>query len=100
VELWEVATLIRSKNAGPFAVTFDILFADDGAFARAVESGVLKAEPVARLYGVDAQLVEVYERPRIRAVKITIPRLCSAGDVNDDDVFGGQMHGPLVRLPI
>jgi uncharacterized protein DUF4387 len=100
VELWEAATLIRSKNAGPFAVTFDILFADDCAFARAVGSGALKAESVARLYGVEASLVEVYERPRIRAVKVTVPRPCSAGDINDDDVFGGQMHGPLVRLPI
>ncbi len=55
---------------------------------------------MARLYGLDPRHVEVYERPRIRAVKVTIPRTYGAGDPRDDDVFGGQMHGPLAQLEI
>jgi hypothetical protein len=33
-------------------------------------------------------------------VKISIPRPVFSGDVEDTDVYGGQFHGPLVRLPV
>ena len=33
-KLGEVARLIRSKNAGPFELTFDIMFDDERSFSR------------------------------------------------------------------
>jgi hypothetical protein len=34
------------------------------------------------------------------AIKISIPRPVFSGDPEDTDVFGGQFHSPLVRLPV
>ena len=36
--LGELAKLIRSKNAGPFWITFDIMFANDTDFKRVVSA--------------------------------------------------------------
>jgi hypothetical protein len=33
-------------------------------------------------------------------IKISIPRPIFSGDVNDTDVYGGQFHGPLVKLQV
>ena len=32
-KLWEVTKLVRSKNAGPFMLTFDIMFDDPETYA-------------------------------------------------------------------
>ena len=32
--LGDLATLIRSKNAGPFILTFDIMFDDEASYRR------------------------------------------------------------------
>ena len=34
------------------------------------------------------------------AIKITIPRPAISGDIDDTDVFGGQLYGPLVDVPL
>ena len=39
--LGELARLIRSKNAGPFELTFDIMFDDEETFERVKKSGAL-----------------------------------------------------------
>ena len=42
--LIELARVIRSKNAGPFELTFDIMFADAEIYERVKRSGVISAE--------------------------------------------------------
>ena len=39
--LGELAKLIRSKNAGPFMLTFDVMFEDENAYRKVLASGVL-----------------------------------------------------------
>jgi len=34
----DIASVIRSKNAGPRALTLDVMFADDAGYARAAQS--------------------------------------------------------------
>jgi hypothetical protein len=34
------------------------------------------------------------------AIKITIPRPTISGDIDDNDIFGGQQYGPLVDLEV
>ena len=36
--LSDLATVIRSKNAGPFELTFDVLFSDPSDYQRVVRS--------------------------------------------------------------
>lgn len=99
-ELWERTTLIRSKNAGPFELTFDVIFADDAAFEAARSHRAFTPDGFADLYGIDSCGITVFVQDRIRAIKISIPRLVASGDPADTDVFGAQFHSPLVRLAL
>ena len=53
-KLGELARLIRSKNAGPFELTFDIMFDDAAAFERVRASGALSRELIACIYRLPA----------------------------------------------
>lgn len=99
-ELWQFTKLIRSKNAGPFELTFDIMFKDEDCFLKVMASGQLSAEAIAKLYRVDQKHVRFFAIKPLLTVKISIPRPAFSGDVDDTDVYGGQFHGPLVRLPV
>ena len=57
VLLGELAKLIRSKNAGPFWITFDIMFATDTDFKRVVSAKVLTKSWVAQTYQVEEDSV-------------------------------------------
>jgi Domain of unknown function (DUF4387) len=99
-KLWELAKLVRAKNAGPFTLTFDIVFADRDTYERVKGSGVISRELFARLYGVPVEDVLFFEHDRALALKASIPRPAASGDLDDCDVFGGQQHGPLVDIEI
>lgn len=99
-ELWELAKLIRSKNAGPFELTFDILFANRDNFERVRASRVLMPQRFAEMYHVPEEEVRFFVHEGAMAFKISIPRPAFSGDPEDTDVFGGQFHSPLVRLEV
>jgi len=48
--LAELARLIRSKNAGPFELTFDVMFDDAATYERVKASGALTREVIAQRY--------------------------------------------------
>jgi hypothetical protein len=98
--LWEVAKLIRSKNAGPFELTFDVIFKDRASYERARDAKTLNAAWFAKTYRLAPEKVLVIEYDVANAIKITIPRPVISGDVDDTDVFGGQQYGPLVDLDV
>jgi Domain of unknown function (DUF4387) len=99
-ELWQLTRLIRSKNAGPFELTFDLIFKDREGFDLVKQSGIVSAEAVSKLYAVPIDQVRVFELPAILALKISIPRPAFSGDIDDTDVYGGQFHSRLVRLAV
>ena len=100
VQLWELAKLIRAKNAGPWIVTIDIMFDDAEAYDRVRRSGVISRGMIASLYGVEEDEVFSTEHDAAMALKISLPRRIACGGLGDTDVFGGQFHGPLVDLEI
>ena len=99
-ELWQLTKLIRSKNAGPFELTFDIMFKNAEGFHAAQKSGRLSAELFSRLYRVPVEKVRFFILEPLLTIKVTIPRPIFSGDLQDGDMYGGQFHGPLVCLPI
>jgi hypothetical protein len=99
-ELWERTTLIRSKNAGPFELTFDVIFADDAAFEAARAHRLFTADGFAEFYDIDDDGITVFVLDSIRAIKVSIPRPAPSGDPADTDVFGAQFHSPLVRFAL
>lgn len=98
--LSELAVVCRSKNAGPFELTLDIVLPDQKTWRRVIDSGSITAASIASLYGVaeDKVLLTAYESAL--AIKATIPRKAGAGDVGDGDVYGAQQHAPLLGLEI
>ena len=60
----------------------------------------INAELFARMYGIPAELVRVYEYDPAFSIKITIPRLVTSGSLGDSDVYGCQQFGPLVDIDI
>ena len=96
-----LAKVIRSKNAGPFELTFDVMFDDIAAYEHVKQSGVINAQRIAQAYRVRLDDVLVC-RPYDAAVafKITLRRPVSSGDIEDRDVYGCQQHVPLTRIEV
>jgi hypothetical protein len=99
-KLGDLAQLIRSKNAGPFMLTFDVMFETEEAYRRVRKSGVLTKAIFARLYKVPEEDVLFFEHDAAKAIKISIPRPYIQGDRDDGDLYGGQQHAPLVELEV
>jgi Domain of unknown function (DUF4387) len=99
-KLWQVTKLIRSKNSGPFELTFDVIFKDRASYERTRKAKVINAEWFAQTYRLAPEVVSIINYDAANAIKITIPRPTISGDIDDTDVFGGQQHGPLVDLDV
>lgn len=100
MRLGDCAKLLRSKNAGPFMLTTDLLFPDTASYERARDCGLLERERVAGLYGVDPALVKVFLVPDMLAIKISFPRPIPSGGEDDNDIYGCQYMARLARLPM
>ncbi len=99
--LSEVADVIRSKNAGPFEITLDIIFNNYRMFESVKAADLFTRTMIADLYGIpeDDVLNVVYYAPA-RAIKATLRRRVPSGSVGDRDVYGAQQHAPLLTIPI
>jgi len=98
--LASLARLIRSKNAGPFVLTFDIMFEDEARYRRVRDSGVMTCERIAELYNLPVQKVRLFFCDRALAIKASIPRPITQGDLGDADGHGGQQYAPLMDIEV
>jgi hypothetical protein len=98
--LRELTALIRSKNAGPFELTFDIMFRTESEYEAVKRLQIINAALFAKMYSLSEDLVQVYEYDPAFSYKITIPRAITSGSLGDSDVYGCQQFGPLVDLAI
>lgn len=97
----DLATIVRSKNAGPFRLTLDAFFPSEEAYRRVVSTDAISSARIATAYGIDeSAVIGIYELDRIEAVKVSIERPVPAGSVADSDVYGAQQHRPLVTLEL
>ena len=98
--LAELSRLIRSKNAGPFELTFDIMFDDQATYERVKRSGAVSREAVAQRYNVPVEQVKFFYCDHAYAIKASIPRPYFQGDPRDSDGHGGQQYAPLMDIEI
>ena len=98
--LGSIARLIRSKNAGPFVLTFDIMFPDDESYQRVKRAAVLSPRKFAELFHCAENVVQFFECDNARAFKFSIPRPLSQGDLADGDLHGGQQFVPLMDIEV
>lgn len=95
------AKVIRSKNSGPFELTFDIMFDRDEPYEHVKRSGIINKQNVAAAFSIAQEAVLVCTPfDAARAFKITLKRPVSSGDILDRDVYGCQQHVPLTRLQV
>lgn len=100
MKLVQLTNLIRSKNAGPFSLTFDIMFPDEDSYLRVKRSGALNVSMFARLYRCEPETVRFFECDNALAFKFSIPRPIFQGDLGDGDLHGGQQAMPLLDIDI
>ena len=99
-KLGSMTRLIRSKNAGPFVLTFDIMFDDPEIYRLVQDAGTISRNLVAKLYGQAEDDVLFFYCDNALAIKFSIPRPIFSGDLGDSDVFGGQQYAPLLDIVV
>lgn len=97
--LSELAVIIRSKNAGPYRLTFDVLLPDATTFHRVKASQVLTRESISRALSLPLEAVtSSFDLEAAHAFKVTVRRPQGQGDPGDSDMYGCQQHVPIMNL--
>ena len=99
-KLRDIASAVRSSNAGASLRTFDVIFDREEDFRRVVDANVITPAVVARLYAIDKARTQVFEYAPARAIKVTFPRAVMAGNPEDTDIDGKQQHAPLLGIDV
>ena len=97
-KLIEYTKILRSKNAGPLFITFDLIFNNKEDMQHVYDN--LKKEDVAKAYNVDESKIDIILYDVVNSVKITFPRKNISGSLEDNDIYGCQQHMPLANIMI
>lgn len=96
MRLTEYATVIRSKNSGPFEITIDILFEDKKIYNIFKQKELINKHLIQEMYKLDEhQIHHLVYFDNACGIKITIAREVSSGTINDRDVYGAQQASLL-----
>ena len=97
IALRNVANVIRSKNAGPFELTLDILLKEKEMFDKIKAADIINKKNIAALYRVaEEDVISIVYFPNAKAIKATIVRPLASGALGERDVYGAQQHAPLM----
>jgi hypothetical protein len=86
--LMDLARAVRSKNAGSYEITFDIIFDDPELYERVKHTEVIDGEPFAQLYHIPLEQVFSTTYDAAFAFKVTLPHRVSASDAEGTEVYG------------
>lgn len=99
-KLAELAKIIRSKNAGPFLICYDIIFDDVRNYRRVKKAAVLTEDLFESMYGVSAEHVHLTHYDAGMGIKASFPRNVAQGSVGDSDIYGCQQAAPLYDVEV
>ena len=100
-KLSDLASTIRSKNAGVNQITFDIIFSDEASYRRVLSAQIITKETVAALFRIPTSRISDFVTFDLaRAIKFTIYRLRPSGSPGDWDILGCQQYGPLLDVQV
>lgn len=98
-KLIDLAKVIRSKNSGPYEITFDIIFKDRETFEIMCQHKFINEKLISELYHIpESDVINIIEFAPAQAIKATIVRPMCSGDIRETDVYGAQQHAPLLDL--
>lgn len=97
-KLIDYTKILRSKNAGPLFITFDLIF-NSKEDMEYVHQRLKKAD-VAKAYDVSEEKIDIISYGVVNSIKITFPRKNISGSLADNDIYGCQQHMPLANIEI
>jgi len=98
-KLTDIASVIRSKNSGPYELTLDIIFNEYSDYEKVKQGGFINDELICKLYSVTPdKIIKIVAFDAAKAIKATIIRPLCSGDLGETDVYGAQQHAPLLTL--
>lgn len=97
-KLIDYTKILRSKNAGPLFITFDLIFHNIGDMRYVSER--LTKEQIAKAYGIPAEKIDIIIYSVVNSIKITFPRENISGSLKDTDIYGCQQHIPLANIEL
>ncbi len=97
-KLIDYTKILRSKNAGPLFITFDLIFTSREEMEYVEKR--LKKEQIAKAYDVSEEKIDIISYGVVNSIKITFPRKNISGSVADNDIYGCQQHMPLANILI
>ena len=95
-KLIEYTKILRSKNAGPLFITFDLIFNTSEDMQYVAKH--LTKEMISEAYDVAKEKIDIIEYDVVKSIKITFPRKNVSGSLQDTDIYGCQMHIPLASI--
>lgn len=99
IKLVDIASVIRSKNSGPYELTLDIVFSDWDMFYKVIESKQFNKQLIAKLYSIsEDDVMDIVEFLPAKAIKATMKRKITSGSIGETDVYGAQQHAPLLNI--
>ncbi|MEM6941491.1 MAG: DUF4387 family protein [Pseudomonadota bacterium] len=97
-KLADLASKIRSKNAGPFWLTIDIFCENRSDFERVCESA--ETARVAAALGIQTEDLRRFEIPDLNVLKFSCPRPEVQGTRADRDMHGASFANTLAELKL
>lgn len=99
--LKDMASIIRSKNAGVSVLSYDIFFNSVTEYHHALASGIFNPTSIASILNrKPSDIVGCYRVDSCMAIKISCYRDILSGAPGTRDVFGAQQQMPLTQLKI
>lgn len=97
--LKDIANVIRSKNAGPYELTLDVMLKDQEMFEAVKKADVINKKVISQLYRIpEEDVISIVYFPNAKSIKATIVRPLPSGALGERDVYGAQQHAPLVNF--
>lgn len=97
-KLIDYTKILRSKNAGPLFITFDLIFHNNEDMRYVAQR--LTKEQIAKAYDVPEEKIDIIRYDVVSSIKITFPRKNISGSLQDTDIYGCQQHVPLAEIEL
>jgi len=96
LKLKDAVYILRSKNAGVWHITIDIVFKNKDNYEKAKKA--LNKELFKKIY--DREDVQYFECEAINTIKVSFLRDKAAGSIDDRDCLGALQYIPLLEIEI
>jgi hypothetical protein len=101
MNLQKLARTIRSKNAGAYYITVEIIFNDPEIFRIIKENDLINVNTIAKAYGLKTEDIKefVLYEPGL-GIKANFKRKTPSGGPGETDVYGCQQYAPLLEVEL